>query len=178
MESDSCGQPYLRAGRTQADKLEVRNFFAKHGYRIAPVTGGNGEWVWAAAYKNVLNGTADTLGDVMGDGTSHAPVFNAASHEDTLHRLREGYVPYMLEKVDYFERQSQALLDYALPQVWLMHASALNAASYAELIAGARRRGYRTITQDEAMRDPACARTDDYEGRYGPSWLHRWAMAD
>ena len=28
------------------------------------------------------------------------------------------------------------------------------------------------------MRDPAYARTDGYSGRYGPSWLHRWAMAE
>ncbi len=153
--------PYLRAGRSQVDKAEVHDFLTQNGYRIAPVTVDNGEWVWAAAYENVLAGEQDT-----------------PNREDTLRRLREGYVPYMLNKVDYFERQSQALLGYALPQVWLMHANALNAASYAELIAGVRRRGYRTITLDEAMRDPAYARTDGYEGRYGPSWLHRWAMAD
>lgn len=153
--------PYLRAGRTQADKAAVRDFLAEHGYRIAPVTVDNGEWVWAFAYENVLDGTLDL-----------------AERDAILQRLREGYVPYMLNKVDYYERQSQALLGYALPQVWLLHANALNAASYAELVAAVRRRGYRTITLDEAMRDPAYARADGYEGRYGPSWLHRWAMAD
>ena len=153
--------PYLRAGRTQADKAAVRDFLAEHGYRIAPVTVDNGEWVWAFAYENVLDGTLDP-----------------AERDATLQRLRQGYVPYMLNKVDYYERQSQALLGYALPQVWLLHANTLNAASYAELVAAVRRRGYRTITLDEAMRDPAYARADGYEGRYGPSWLHRWAMAD
>jgi hypothetical protein len=34
------------------------------------------------------------------------------------------------------------------------------------------------ITLDEAMRDPAYTREDGYRGRYGPSWLHRWAMAE
>lgn len=153
--------PYLRAGRTQADKAAVRDFLARHGYRIAPVTVDNGEWVWAFAYENVLDGQPDT------------PL-----RADTLRRLREGYVPYMLNKVDYYERQSQALLGYALPQVWLMHANALNAATYAELVAGVRRRGYTTIGLDQALRDPAYARADGYEGRYGPSWLHRWAMAE
>jgi peptidoglycan/xylan/chitin deacetylase (PgdA/CDA1 family) len=153
--------PYLRAGKTQADKAEVRDFLAQHGYRIAPVTVDNGEWVWAFAYENVLDGQPDT-----------------PQRAATLQRLREGYIPYMLNKVDYYERQSQALLGYALPQVWLMHANALNAASYAELVAGVRRRGYATIGLDEALRDPAYARADGYEGRYGPSWLHRWAMAD
>ena len=46
-------------------------------------------------------------------------------------------------------------------------------------LAGVQRRGYRVVTLDEAMRDPAYARGEDgYNGRYGPSWLHRWAMAE
>jgi hypothetical protein len=95
-----------------------------------------------------------------------------------LERLRLGYVPYMLNKIDYYEKQSQALLGYALPQTLLLHANELNAETYAELIAGIERRGYRFVTLDDAMRDPAYAREDGYRGRYGPSWLHRWAMAE
>ncbi len=153
--------PDLRAGRTPEDKAAVAAFLQGHGYRIAPVTVDNGEWVWAFAYARVLDGEVDV-----------------PSREHTLARLRRGYVPYMLNKVDYFEQQSQRLLGYALPQVWLLHANELNAVAYAELVAGVRRRGYRTITLDEATADPAYAREDGYSGRYGPSWLHRWAMAE
>jgi peptidoglycan/xylan/chitin deacetylase (PgdA/CDA1 family) len=152
--------PYLRAGRTPEDKAALSTFLAGHGYRIAPVTVDNGEWVWAFAYANVLDQPAGTERDA------------------TLSRLRRGYVPYMLNKVDYFEAQSQKLLGYALPQVWLLHANELNAASYVDLVAGVRRRGYRVVTLDEALKDPAYTRTDGYTGRYGPSWLHRWAMAE
>lgn len=153
--------PYLRAGRTQAEKAALVAFLGQHGYRVAPVTVDNGEWVWAFAYEAVLDGQPD------------APVRAA-----TLQRLRDGYIPYMLNKLDYYERQSQALLGYALPQVWLMHANTLNSVAYADLVDAVRRRGYRTVTLDEAMADPAYARPDGYMGRYGPSWLHRWAMAE
>jgi peptidoglycan/xylan/chitin deacetylase (PgdA/CDA1 family) len=153
--------PYLRAGQSAEDKAAIRDFLAVHGYRIAPVTVDNGEWVWAFAYARVLDGQLDT-----------------PERAALLDRLRLGYVPYMLNKLDYYERQSQALLGYALPQIWLLHANELNAVAYAELIAGAKRRGYRFITLDEAMKDPAYAREDGYRGRYGPSWLHRWAMAE
>ncbi len=37
--------PYLRAGRTPEDKAAVASFLDGHGYRIAPVTVDNGEWV-------------------------------------------------------------------------------------------------------------------------------------
>ena len=136
-------------------------FFKQLGYRVAPVTVDNGEWVWAFAYANVMNEQADS-----------------PARAATLAQLRKGYVPYMLNKLDYYEKQSQALLGYALPQVWLMHANELNAATFAELVAATKRRGYRFISLDEAMRDPAYARgAEGYNGRYGPSWLHRWAMA-
>lgn len=153
--------PYLRAGRTPQDKAAVADFLAAHGYRIAPVTVDNGEWVWAFAYANVMDGRT-----------------RVDDREATLQRLRRGYVPYMLNKLDYYERQSQSLLGYALPQVWLMHANELNADAYAGLVEATKRRGYRFVPLDEALRDPAYARPDGYAGRYGPSWLHRWAMAD
>lgn len=154
--------PYLRAGRTPEERAALPTFLREHGYRIAPVTVDNGEWVWAFAYANVLDGQPDT-----------------PERAATLERLKRGYIPYMLNKVDYYEQQSQALLGYALPQVWLLHANELNAVAYAELVAGVQRRGYRVVTLDEAMRDPAYARGEDgYNGRYGPSWLHRWAMAE
>ena len=154
--------PYLRAGRTPQDRAVMDTFFAEHSYRIAPVTVDNGEWVWAFAYANVINEQPDS-----------------SEREATLARLRKGYVPYMLNKLDYYEQQSQALLGYALPQVWLMHANELNAATFAELVAATKRRGYRFVSLEEAVRDPAYARgTEGYDGRYGPSWLHRWAMAE
>jgi len=154
--------PYLRAGRTAEERVQMDAFFKQHGYRVAPVTVDNGEWVWAFAYANVMNGQPDS-----------------AAREATLAQLRKGYVPYMLNKLDYYEQQSQALLGYALPQVWLMHANELNAATFAELVAATQRRGYRFVSLDEAMRDPAYARgAEGYNGRYGPSWLHRWAMAE
>lgn len=153
--------PYLRAGRTAEEKSAVADFLARRGYRIAPVTVDNGEWVWAAAYQRVLDGQPDT-----------------PERAATLERLRRGYVPYMLNKVDYYERQSQALLGYALPQVWLLHANELNAVAFADLVAGVQRRGYRVVSLDEALRDRAYARPDGYTGRFGPSWLHRWAMAE
>lgn len=154
--------PYLRAGQTPEERAQLSRFLDKHGYRIAPVTVDNGEWVWAFAYTNVLDSQADT-----------------PERAATLQRLRAGYIPYMLNKVDYYERQSQALLGYNLPQIWLLHANELNAVAYADLIVGVQRRGYRVVTLAKAMIDPAYARGEEgYNGRFGPSWLHRWAMAE
>lgn len=154
--------PYLRAGRTAQDKARLQAFLAGHGYRIAPVTVDTSDWVWAAAYRRTLAnaGTQEGL------------------RAETLARLRREYVPYMLAKVDYFERQSIALLGYNLPQVLLLHANEINADCYGDLVAGLRGRGYRFVALEEAMQDPAYRRADAYTGRWGPSWIHRWAIGE
>jgi peptidoglycan/xylan/chitin deacetylase (PgdA/CDA1 family) len=148
--------PYLRAGRTVEDKRELEEFLRAHGYRIAPVTVDTSDWVYAAAYRKAL----------------------AAKDEASLAKLRAEYVPYMLAKVDYYEQQSIALLGYNLPQVLLMHASELNADEYPALLEGLRQRGYAFVDLDTALRDPAYQRADAYFGRWGPSWIHRWAIGE
>jgi hypothetical protein len=83
----------------------------------------------------------------------------------------------MESKVDYFERQSLALLGREVRQVLLMHANALNADSLPDLLALLRRRGYSFITLDRALEDEAYALPDGYFGPAGISWLHRWCFA-
>lgn len=147
--------PYLRTGRTLEDKAAMDAFLAAHGYRIAPVTVTGSDWIWAAAYAQALD---------SGDTATQA-------------KLRALYVPYLLRMVNYFEHRSIRLLEYALPQVMLLHANALNADTYPDLVAGLRARGYRFIGIDEAMRDPAYRRADEFTGALGTSWIHRWAIA-
>lgn len=153
--------PFLRTGRTPEEKIAVADFLRVHGYRIAPVTVDNSEWIWALAFANVLDTQPDT-----------------PERDATLLRLTRGYVPYMLNKLDYYEAQSRGLLGHNLPHVWLLHANELNAVAFPELVAAAKRRGYRFTTLEEALRHPAYLRADGYTGRFGPSWLHRWAAAE
>ena len=153
--------PYLRAGRSAEDRAALQAFLDAHGYRIAPVTIDNSDWIWALAYRRVLDAAPE------------------AGREGTLARLREAYLPYMLAKVAYYERQSRALLGREIAQVWLLHANELNAEAVPALVAGVQARGYRVVALEEAMQDPAYARgAEGYDGRSGPSWLHRWAIGE
>lgn len=148
--------PFLRAGRSAADKAALADFLAGQGYRIAPVTIDNSDWIWARAYDE-----ARQRGD--------AP---------TLARLREGFVPYLMAKLAYYEQQTHALLGEPLPQGLLLHANALNAATFVELVQALRVRGYAFVTLEQALAHPAYARADGYTGAHGPSWIHRWAIAE
>lgn len=90
--------PYLRTGTIAAGKQVIETFLGEHGYRVAPVTVDNSEWIYAAACRQVL--------------AIHLP---EAERDATLKRLRQAYAPYMLNKLDYCERQPINLLGYALP---------------------------------------------------------------
>jgi len=153
--------PYLRTGRSVAEREAVSAFLQQHGYRIAPVTVDNSEWVWAFAYDRVRDTEPDPV-----------------QREARLRQLRRGYVPYMLNKLDYYEAQSQQLLGRLPAQVWLIHANALAADTVGELVAATQRRGYRFITLEQALRDPAYQHAEGYTGAGGISWIHRWAMAE
>jgi len=85
----------------------------------------------------------------------------------------------MLDKVAYFERQSQSLLGREIAQVWLLQANELDAAVLPALVAGVQARGYRVVSLAQALDDAAYLRgAEGYDGAYGPSWLHRWAMGE
>ena len=59
-----------------------------------------------------------------------------------------------------------------------MHANSLNADRFGEVLRTIRRRGYRLVTLERALEDPAYSTAaDTFVGRGGISWLHRWALS-
>lgn len=147
--------PFLHTGRTADVQEATARFLAGHGYRIAPVTVDNGEWIYADAYADAWN---------RGD-------------EAAKERLGRDYVRYMLEVVEFYEGQSQAIVGEPIPHTLLIHAYALNADWLDPLFAALEARGYRWVPLDEAVAHPAYERpTHGYTGAGGITWLHRWAI--
>ncbi|HYH05458.1 MAG TPA: polysaccharide deacetylase family protein [Thermoanaerobaculia bacterium] len=143
--------PFLHTGRTLETRDRVHRFLADRGYRVAPVTLDNAEWIFAAAYRRT-------------------------NDKATRRRIGVEYVAYMDRKLAYFERQSIALFGRNIRHVLLLHANELNADWFDELARSMRTRGYRFITLERALEDPAYRSDDTFTGRGGISWLHRWAI--
>lgn len=149
--------PLLRTGRSLEEKAAIESFLRKHGYRNAPVTINSSEGIYALAYHNL--------------------VANGAGNEK-LALVRQAYLDYMLSTLAYYEQRSYELLCYNVPQILLMHANELNAASFTELVARFRTRDYRFVSLDEATMDPAYLRPDNYVGEFGTSWIFHWAKTE
>lgn len=146
--------PTLNTGRSRAAKTAFERFLAHNGYRIAPVTIDNDEYLYALAYDRA-RGKRDAA---------------------RMARIGADYIRYMEEIFAFFEALSRDFLGREPPQVLLLHANALNAAYLDDLVAMVARRGYRFVSLDAALEDPAYRLRDDYVGRRGPSWLERWAI--
>ena len=146
--------PFLHTGRDLDTKRQFESFLATHGYRIAPVTIDNDEYIFAAAYDR-----ASARGD-----------------RDLMRRVAAAYVPYMEAKLAFFERNSRDLVGYEMRQILLVHANPMNAEHFGTLARMIERRGYRFITIDRALEDTAYDLPDTYAGTGGITWLHRWAL--
>lgn len=146
--------PFLNTGRTPAVKREFEKFLAGRGYRVAPVTIDNSEWIFAREYSDAL----------------------AKNDSEKARRVAEGYVPYMESMFEFYEKLSAELFGREIPQVLLVHANQLNGDQFAEVIEMMRRRGYTFVSLDDALRDPAYRSQDTYVGEVGISWLQRWLV--
>jgi len=62
-----------------------------------------------------------------------------------------------------------------IAQTLLIHASQLNADAMPDLLAMMRARGYEFVSLETALKDPAYSLPDEYYGKGGFSWLHRWS---
>lgn len=142
--------PFLHTGRSKEVRQRLDAFLAKHGYRVAPVSMDNHDYVFAAAY--------------------------ARSDAAMRPKIAAAYVDYMDAVFAYYEQQSLAIVGRDMRHTLLMHANALNAATFDELARRLKTRGYRFITLERALEDPAYQSADEYYGPAGMAWLHRWAL--
>lgn len=146
--------PFLHTGRSLEIRRGFETFLAERGYAGAPVTIDNSDYVFAAAYDRLA----------------------AAGDDAQTDRVVTTYLDYMNRVVGYYEEQSQALLGRPMRHTLLLHANALNARALHQWLPMLEARGYRFVSLDHALEDPAYASKDDYVGAAGITWLHRWAL--
>jgi peptidoglycan/xylan/chitin deacetylase (PgdA/CDA1 family) len=146
--------PFLHTGPTPEIKARVAKFVASQGYTNAPVTFDNSDWMFARVYAEGLS----------------------KGNMELMTHVKDEYVHYMETVVDFFEQRSLEVVGHEIPQILLMHANRLNVDLGADLLAMLKRRGYRFITLDQALKDPAYQLPENYAGTNGISWIHRWSM--
>lgn len=145
--------PFLHAGPDRAKREGLEQFLEGRGYKVAPVTLDNSDYIFAAVYGHAL----------------------ARRDRATAGRVRTAYVPYLDSIFAFFEQRSVEVFGREIPQILLLHVSRLNADAMPDILGTIARRGYRIVTLGEALADRAYQSRDDYYGPNGFSWIHRWS---
>ena len=146
--------PYLQTGRTMAIKAAFDVFLKQHGYTIAPITHDNADYIFSRAYDIAFDRKDKKLMKQVGDA----------------------YIPYMEAKLGYWERQSIKLFGREIAQTLLIHANFINSDYFDDLAAMFKRRGYKFVDLETALKDEAYRGPDNFTEAAGISWLHRWAL--
>lgn len=146
--------PFLQTGADMQVKNAIYKFLAEHGYTVAPITFDNADYIFSRAYDNAFD---------MKDAKA-------------MKQVGDAYVPYMESKLEYWERQSMKLFGREMSQTLLIHANFINSDYFDDLAAMFRRRGYRFVTLEEALKDEAYKLPENFTRRAGISWLHRWTL--
>jgi hypothetical protein len=79
-----------------------------------------------------------------------------------------------ISATDFAERISPQVFDHDIPQTILLHANDINAGYLDVLLTRLEQRGYRFVTLEAAMVDPAYQTKDTLVTKSGPTWLWRW----
>lgn len=147
--------PFLMTGDTLEHKHEFEAFLKSRGYIVAPVTLENLDWAFNAAYREALK-----------EGSN-----------DTAQKVLDAYLVQMDIELDYYGKFTHELFGRDIAHVMLMHANQINGMMLDQVLAKFEARGYKFVTLDEALKDPAYQTPDNYAGPYGYPWQHRWALA-
>jgi peptidoglycan/xylan/chitin deacetylase (PgdA/CDA1 family) len=144
--------PYTHAGDTAAKKEAIERYLDAQGYRIAPHTIDSSDYIFNVPYARASD-----------------------NHESAMAtRLGTTYVDFVMDATTFAERIGPKVVGHELPQTILLHANDINADYLEVLLTRFVRHGYRFVTLDAAMADPAYHTKDTLVTTSGPTWLWRW----
>jgi len=143
--------PFTQTGNSVEEKIEFENFLKQQGLEVAPFTIEHTDYLFSCAYDR------------------------SRESEEDIAQIKQDYLKHLGEALDAFETMSDELFDRQVPQIWLIHANAINADTLDQQITLLKKRGYEFITLEQAMKDPAYQIETAPSKRFGPSWLMRWA---
>jgi peptidoglycan/xylan/chitin deacetylase (PgdA/CDA1 family) len=144
--------PMTHTGDTREKKEAIEKFLAARGYRIAPHTIENSDFVFNRIYALAVAKRDSALAT----------------------KVRAAYLEFSIAATAFAETIPPKIFGRDVPQTLLLHANDLNADALDELLKRLEGRGYRFISLEQAMADPAYQTADTLVSSFGPTWLWRW----
>jgi len=148
--------PYLHNGKTLGARNAVAEALSRRELSTARVSVDNHEWRIAALYDRALR----------------------AGDADRVAALGAYYVEHLLDAVGHYREVARNKVGRDIDHVLVLHANQVTTDHLGEVLDRLAADGFEFITLSEALADPVYARTDEYVGPGGISWLYRIAPVD
>jgi len=132
--------PYLSEGETLAKRNAVRNYLARHGYRIAQVSFTYDDWAWNEAYERCFS----------------------QRDEQSITWLKKHIIDDAERRLQSADRIAKVLIGRSIKQILLLHMGAFDAVMLATILRDWRSKGVRFTTFDDAIQDPAYSVNPNY----------------
>jgi peptidoglycan/xylan/chitin deacetylase (PgdA/CDA1 family) len=145
--------PFNHTGDTQEKHDGVAAFLAQHGYRLAPCTIDNSDYLFDHAYAIAVS----------------------RQDRESMARIRSEYLAYTALEIDYYSQLHRQVFGHEIPHVMLLHVNQLNADTIEEVLKIFEGRNYRFVDLASALSDPAYSIPDTLVVKDGWMWGYRWA---
>ncbi len=143
--------PFLREGDTDAKLDAARAWLASSGERNLPVTIDDQDWSFERPFVEAERRDAAT----------------------ELRRIVEAYHESLHLSVRHHRQTSRDLFEREVPQILLLHATAIGASEWDRLFSWLEGEGFRFASADEVLADPALAEAPRFLGPRGPGLWDR-----
>lgn len=147
--------PMTHTGDTREKKEAIEQFLLARGYKVTPHTIENSDFIFNVPYAQALE---------KGD-------------EALAKRLRDEYLSFTIAATEFAEKISPQVFGREIPQLLIIHANDITADSLDEMLQRFAERGYKFVTLDQVMADPAYQTKDTMVTKFGPTWLWRWSRS-
>lgn len=147
--------PFLHVGNTKEKADSLTDFLLKTGYTVAPVTFDSDDYLFAKAYQRSFEKQDSTM----------------------MKQVGHDYILHLEHKLKYYENECNKLFEKNIKHILLLHANLLNA-DYMDSIANLFiQNKYDFIDLDEALKDELYSTEITVYGKWGISWLDKWALS-
>jgi len=139
--------PMTHTGDSQVKKEAIEGFLSARGYKVAPHTIENQDFIFNAGYEQALRNRDEPM----------------------RRRLRAAYLDFTIAATAFAEHISLRVFGSEITETLLLHANDITADCLDELLRRLSARGYSFLSLDEAMSEPVYQTKDTYVTKAGPT---------
>jgi peptidoglycan-N-acetylglucosamine deacetylase len=147
--------PFTHTGDTREKKEAVEKFLVARGYKVTPHTLENSDWIFNVGYVEAMQKGDKALAE----------------------RLRNEYLNFTIAATEFAEKISPQIFGREIPQLLIIHSNDITADCLDEMLRRFEARGYKFVTLDKVMADPAYQTENTFITKHGPTWFVRWAQS-